>query len=64
MLFMMRGTLYLSALPGVRDQYPALFSPAKNTMLLFKWQRGIVGVAHCIIDCCEVLCEVLGTIVS
>ena len=26
----------------VRDWYPALFSPAKNTMQLFMWQRNIV----------------------
>ena len=34
----------------VRDRYPALFSPAKNTM-----QRNIVGVAHFIKNCFEVL---------
>ena len=39
----------------VRDRYPALFSPAKNTMQLFMWQRDIVGVAHYIKDCFEVL---------
>ena len=39
----------------VRDRYPALFSPAKNTMQLFMWQRNIVGVAHFVQDCFEVL---------
>ena len=39
----------------VRDRYPALFSPAKNTMQLFMWQHDIVGVAHFIQDCFEVL---------
>ena len=29
----------------VRDRYPALFSPTKNTMQLFMQQRNIVGVA-------------------
>ena len=33
----------------------ALFSPAKNTMQLFMWQRNIVGVAHFVQDCFEVL---------
>ena len=28
---------------GVRDRYPDLFSPDKNTMQLFMWQRDIVG---------------------
>ena len=32
-------------------RYPALFSPATNTMQLFMWQRDIVGVAHYIMDC-------------
>ena len=39
----------------VRDRYPALFSPAKNTMQVFMWQHDIVGVAHFIKDCFEVL---------
>ena len=39
----------------VRDRYPALFSPAKNTMQLFMWQRNIVGMAHFVQDCFEVL---------
>ena len=43
------------AMQCVRDRYPALFSPAKNTMQLFMWQRDIVGVAHYIKDCFEVL---------
>ena len=33
------------AMQCVRDRYPALFSPAKNTMQLFMQQRNIVGVA-------------------
>ena len=38
-------------------KYPALFSPAKNTMQLFMWQPKIVGVAHYmyIKDCFKVL---------
>ena len=43
------------AMQCVRDRYPALFSPAKNTMQLFMWQHDIVGVAHFIKDCFEVL---------
>ena len=46
----------LSALHGsVWDRYPALFSPATNTMQPFLWQHDIVGVAHYIKDCFEVL---------
>ena len=40
---------------GVRDRYPALFTPANNTMQLFMWQRNIVGVAHFVKDYFEVL---------
>ena len=43
------------AMQCVRDWYPALFNPAKTTMQLFMWQRDIVGVAHYIMDCFEVL---------
>ena len=43
------------AMQCVRDRYPALFSPANNTMQLFMWQRNIVGVAHFVQDCFEVL---------
>ena len=39
----------------VRDRYPALFSPANNTMQLFMWQRNNVGVARFVKDCFEVL---------
>ena len=39
----------------VRDRYPALFSPAKNTMQLFMWQRDIVRVTHYIMDSFQVL---------
>ena len=39
----------------VRHRYPALSSPAKNTMQLFMWQRDIVGVAHHITECSDVL---------
>ena len=39
----------------VRDQYPALFSPAKNTMQLLMWQHDILGVAHYIKDGFEML---------
>ena len=38
-----------------RQRYPVLFSPAKNTMQLFMWQRNSVGVAHSIMNCCDVL---------
>ena len=31
------------AMQCVRDRYPALFSPATNTMQLFMWQRNTVG---------------------
>ena len=36
---MMSGILCLSALPCsvCRNRYPALFSPAENTMQLFMW---------------------------
>ena len=51
---MMSGILFeCPAMQCVRDQYPALFSPAKNTMQLFMWQRNIVGVAHFVQDCFE-----------
>ena len=43
------------AMQCVRDRYPALFGPAKNTMRLFMWQHDILGVAHFIKDCFEVL---------
>ena len=36
-------------------EVPALFSPAKNTMQLFMWQHDIVGVAHFIMGCFDVL---------
>ena len=39
----------------VTARFKGLFSPAKNTMQLFMWQRDIVGVAHYIMDCFEVL---------
>ena len=39
----------------VRDRYPALFSPAKNTMQLFMWQHDSVGVAQYIMVCFDVL---------
>ena len=43
------------AMQCVRDRDPAMFSPAKNTIQLFMWQRDIVGVAAYIMDCFEVL---------
>ena len=43
------------AMQCVRDRYPALFKFANNTMQLFIWQRNIVGVAHFIQDCFQVL---------
>ena len=56
MLFMMSGILCLSALPCsvCGSWYPALSSPATNTMRLFMWQHDIVGEAHHIKDCFEV----------
>ena len=39
----------------MRDRYPALSSPAKNTMQLFMWQHDILGVAHYSKDCYEML---------
>ena len=51
----MRGTFCLSALPCSVWRYAALFSPGNITMQLFMWQRVIVGVAHCITDCFDVL---------
>ena len=38
------------AMQCVRDRYPALLSPAENTMQLFMWQRVVVGVAHYVQD--------------
>ena len=38
----------------VRDRYPAWFSPAK-TPCSCSWQRDIVGVAHDVMGCLDVL---------
>ena len=35
----------------MRGRYPALFSPAENTMQLFMWQRDTVGWAHYAMYC-------------
>ena len=43
------------AMQTVRDRYPALFSPAKGSMQLFMWQPDIVGVAHFVMDCFDLL---------
>ena len=48
------------AMQPVRDRYPALFSPeacrpAKGSMQLFMWQPDIVGVAHFVMDCFDLL---------
>ena len=43
------------AMQSVRNGYPDQFSPAKNAMQLYMWLRDIVGVAHCIRDCPDVL---------
>ena len=43
------------AMQPVRDHYPALFSPGLSTMQLFMWQPDIVGVAHYILDCFDLL---------
>ena len=57
MLYMMTGTFLLEcpAMQTVRDRYPALFSPAKGSMQLFMWQPDIVGVAHFVMDCFDLL---------
>ena len=53
------AALYLAAAGvgrlGIVDRYPALFSPAMNTMHLFMWQRDTVGAARSTMDCFEVL---------
>ena len=46
LLKMVSGIFECPAMQCVRDRYPALFSPAKNTMQLFRWQHDILGVAH------------------
>ena len=43
------------AMQPVRDRYPAPFSPAQDTVLLFMWQQDIVGVAQHIKDCFDAL---------
>ena len=54
--FILSGTLCWSALLcRVCGIGTALFSPVENTMQLFMWQRDIVGVAHYVMDCFEVL---------
>ena len=57
MLFMMSGILCSSALPCSVCGIGTLpcFSPANNTMQLFMWQRNIVGVAHFVQDCFDVI---------
>ena len=44
-IFMMRGIFNSggAAMQGVRDWYPALFSPAKYTVQLFMWQHALWG---------------------
>ena len=50
-----QGTFECPAMQCVRVRYAALFSRAETTMQLFMWQRNIVGVAHNIMECFEVL---------
>ena len=45
----------LSALPCSLCGIGALFTPAENTAQLLMWQQDIVGVAHFVKDCFEVL---------
>ncbi len=39
------------AVQSIRDQYPALFATAIQTMQQFMWQLDIVSVAHFVMDC-------------
>ncbi len=39
------------AVQSIRDQYPALFGAAIQTMQQFMWQLDIVSVAHFVMDC-------------
>ena len=57
MLFMMKSSLHLSALPcsvcGIRTpglRRHALVSPANTTMQLIMWQRDVVWVVHHIME--------------
>ena len=43
------------AMQPVRDKYPALFLPAILTMQQFLWQLDIMGVAHYVMDCFDLL---------
>ena len=47
--------LECSAMQTVRHHNAALFSPATGSMQLFMWQPVIVGVAHFVMDCFELL---------
>ncbi len=40
---------------SIRDQYPALFGAAIQTMQQFIWQLDIVSVAHFVMDCFDVV---------
>ena len=58
MRVLLRFRMETHSLPIVqpaRDFVPGLVSPEKSTMQLFMWQHDIVGVAHYIRDCFDVL---------
>ena len=43
------------ALQGVRDKYAALFLDGASTMQQFMWQQDVIGVAHFVKDCFDLL---------
>ena len=43
------------ALQGVRDKYAALFVDGASTMQQFMWQQDVIGVAHFVQDCFDLL---------
>ena len=43
------------ALQGVRDKYAALFVDGASTMQQFMWQQDVIGVAHFVQNCFDLL---------
>ena len=43
------------ALQSVRDKYAALFVDGASTMQQFMWQQDVIGVAHFVQDCFDLL---------
>ena len=43
------------ALQGVRDKYAALFVDGASAMQQFMWQQDVIGVAHFVQDCFDLL---------